>query len=505
MKKLILLSAAILLLLSVSHLRAQDLKLTRRYKKLVEVKPLKAEDAVSYAELTFEAVKAGEVFLDKKTTTPAKTVFDLSEEGQEAYIDAYLEEAKANAFADKKVKDILCHSCPKPKASRPLVYDFTRFRKRIVFDVDDKWKAAGNEGRLEYVNIYLQLNNTDDVSFYSFDGISTKYETHHFGDVSRQKSTAFTLNAGIEIAGTGSTTVTQGGSTSDTASSTDGVNTNTFVTGGTNSTSDGFTSGQTSNLGAGLSLSNVLNEAVTIRQRRIALKGSLSERVVRIYSEGAPGYNLNDKIELDVIVKAENVFSFPIFFVDNLFKKDGTAETDLTKLELERSFCRRPEVTSNVMASSTLEFNYRAILASHGLRGEKGTGLLTASEHDDIIYYARSSGSNSVTSSNQPFISANELYYPLMKIANVVTPTDQLWIKYRGNWEELLFLSEEDAQNFIEWLYLTYTDETKPISLGGNVTLAYATNKATAESNSQNQTIRKTFIADKAKLVPFAR
>lgn len=362
------------------------------------------------------------------TAATKRNIYDLSEKGQQALIQALGGKAKDDQALLSEIPTTLE---PAQQANTDPVTEVTEFSKTLEIDVDNL-KGPSNSGRIASLVIWITLKDNNDIELAGFNNLTTKYLSTDFGTLWRSHTSGFTLNAGINLGGTGSTTNTtqhvNGGNTTG----------NTQVNGTSNA----------SNLGASYNNSTTIGEQILIKNNVITMKGSMGKLEASLTQNGVPNQDLSDDINLDILFKTVNNKSEPILNFKGLYDKTtGAAVIDASKITLAQGYLTIPQQLDHaVKASISYTFVYRDIYS----------GENTVSEADDKIQYLTLSD-RTVVSADFDLLKVNELN---RKIFHITAPTDgsvdehttKLYLNYRNQDIELLFTDISSALQLINWL-----------------------------------------------------
>ena len=441
----------LVLLVLVSTTGLAQSRLTRHYKKMLE-DPIVLKNKIAANQfVTINFVEGGDakLVIVKKPKPLQRSLFSLDTGVQREYIKAYLEEAKEDKFNKKSISDILCYSCKTNvvSSSTPLVIDRTKFTKAFEFDVSDVFDISSKRGRITELLITLTLDDNSEIEFASFVNLSTKYETVDFGNIGLTRNRNFTLNAGFELAGTGSTAITTGTS----GSVTDTLDGNRIITSGTSDTSvNNSSSSNKSNLGATFGSSRTVAEERKISERRIGLKGTITGNSLTLYQQGAPNMNLNDKVQVEVILIAKNVVPQKVFKMGQLMKK-GRPILNNDSLSISYHYINMPKLgTSNdVQGKLSYRFGYRKVV---------GKSSRSSNEAEHIVQFYNLIDPSYVETA-EVILNTQEFkprVYSLIKNPSAAGP--RVWINYYNLKGEILrFMSIPEADTFFSYLVAVYS------------------------------------------------
>jgi len=420
-----------LLLILIPLIGYNQTKFARYQKKILSEILITNNDANKFVEMTLNNAADAAIYNGTAGETNKRNIFSLTEKGQKAYIEAVSSKTKELPEFLKGVPTLL-----EPALSTEIPVDFKQieFSKKLEITVNNK---TSSHGRISKLVLWLTLDDNTLVEFSGFGQLSTKYFTVDYGTVSSTKTTAFTLNAGINIAGTGSTSVT-GSSTGDNTSSTS-VN--------------GATSSNTSNLGGTYSYSNTTAESLALSNSVMISKGSLNRKEISLMQNGIPNKDLDDNINLELIFKTVNNSSFPILKFKGLFK-DNLFTADASKISISKIYITVPNgFPSDVKGYLNYTFLYRDIKC----------GENTAGEFDDKINIYELKD-RALTKQQVTIVKQNELLPKLYAICtDPANPSSspRLYLNYHGQHIELLFTDLASAAEFITYLQSSSFDQVK--------------------------------------------
>ena len=256
----------ILILVLISGCKNSE-NLTRRYKKSDGLQEYTA-DPKKYVDLNFIS-RPGTV---KKTTEKPKTIFELSEKGQAALIEAHGSQANSNTDLSKALLEPLTKSTKKVSPlidTSPLT-----ITRQFSFFIDDKFRTNG--GRIEQLELSIELDNQliNDglIRFKGFQEFQTQYANVDFGTIESSTTRGFTLGSSLGITNSQSNSNTSDSESSETTIS------------------------YTPSLSAELSRSYSESASRNLTTRRIAQTGYVSDSKIVVYMEGSPDRNLNGPI-----------------------------------------------------------------------------------------------------------------------------------------------------------------------------------------------------------------
>jgi hypothetical protein len=361
-----------------------------------------------------------------------RNLYNLTEKGQQALINSL----GAKTGSAKELLEALptvLEPGPDEVRSSPEV-KMTDLLKKLEINVNNI-RSVANSGRIAQLLLWVTLDNTNNLS--------TRYQSVDFGTLSLNKVHGFTINAGINLGGTGATTLTtvNGGGTS----TADGG----VITNNSSTNERGTTSSNTSNLGVGYSNTNTIAEQIAIKNTVLTMKGSISKNEASLQLNGVPNQDLSDNINLELVVKPVKTITVPYITLKGLFHPiSGTpsAQADIT---VTKKYYTIPQsLTSDVKASLSYTFVYREIVS----------GENTVIESDDKVNY-HTLYDRTITKTPFTFLTTTEIN-PRFRNIKIYTGAVQpasyevLYLKYYNENIELLFTKDDLAtsENIIEWL-----------------------------------------------------
>ena len=380
-----------------------------------------------------------------------KGLFELTNKGQKAFIESMsTKSADAAKFVEGLKKNLT-----EIKTTKKYDVRKTTYLKKIEIDVQDVFlrnKGKG-KGRLDELVIRITLPNTDIIKFKSLKNITTKYDVIDFGEIGLTRNQSFTANVGFDFAGTGS--VVSNGNTTTTKQVVIDRDTMDVVDSGGNEISNG--SSNASNIGASYSAGRTVTENRQVKERRIALKGTVGVNEIMIYQQGAPGINLNDKIILEVVFEVTQQESDLEFRISGFRDKKGEPVTDVAKQKLTPYFLtKRSGAIANTEIDVNLSYDY-VYREVANFKGKRSPG-----EWDDKVkYHILNQGT---LSSTQKFLKKGEIRYDAWVLLDPVS-NKHIAIDFYGTSESLEFFSLGEAQDFLVWLLQTKSVTYKGMKL----------------------------------------
>lgn len=405
-------------------------------------------DADKLVQISVHANTNAATYSAPTAVTTKRTVFDLTDKGQKAYIEALNSKAKDVKTLIQSVPTIL--EPPKDNTAASPEVKMTDLLKKLEIDVFNT-KSASNNGRIAQLIVWVTLDNTDNIELEGFNNLTTKYSVLDFGSLSLNRTRGFTLNAGVNLGGTGAT--------SKTVANVVGGTTSTDVGGGTTS--------NTSNLGATYASTNVTAEAMEVKSNVISLKGSLDKKEASILQNGAPNQDLNDNIDMELVIKTVNNYSLPYLQFKGLFDPDSNKPvTDNDKLTISKGYFTLPQkLTADITAKLNYTFVYRDIYA----------GENTVIESDDKVNFDiltdRTIGLVPFTLLSKDEVNPRIYHIDLSSDGVIQTTDKKLYLNYYGEHIELLFSDLTSPSDLINWIRVTAstlgTGSPTPITIKG--------------------------------------
>ena len=260
-----------------------------------------------------------------------KTVFDLADHGQQAFIAALAGKAASTQdFMSKLIE-------PLESKQTKNVIDSTKITRTLVFSIRNNIIAPGN--RIDSIELSVALNKSDKVRFSAWDKVVTTYQFIDIGKVTLGQKSSFSLSPEIK---------------------TDIGLSGKIATG---------------------SYEKSLQEEIGIRDRLVT-SGRITNQKITLFLKGASGIDLSGNIiaqvELEAIDKAEKV----LCKFNNLFQNDGSPESNLKKIDIKEQLVIYPNFHEEIKGSLQYDFVFR----------EVKTGGDTFFEGDDVVVFHRGKG-----------------------------------------------------------------------------------------------------------------
>lgn len=335
----------------------------------------------------------------------SKTVYDLTGEGQKAYIKVIGEKTKndigqfTDAMNQKFFED----------EDNSGIEDISQRKLHIVFSVSQKdfyqlFPQKFSLGdRIEYLKMTLTLDTPYVFKFSNWDQFNTQYGQYNIAGRSFTGTKEININPSIP-----------------------------------------FTAGALS-LGS-LDKKSELTESDSLKRRFVLLNGVLQDDSLTIEQSGTPEINLTGNSSTDVTMDLRSSdFSKDItqsFVFDNLKTKKGfSAPKDVG---ISKDVIIYPQLSKDITANLTCTYSYRHIIYGHGDDTQ-------AESDDDIQYYHGTTNSQKIILINKDEITQQLPRWGILIGNNSLMAHDTIELKD----EELLFSTFSDADNFLEWLLYT--------------------------------------------------
>ncbi|MHC0446425.1 hypothetical protein ACWA1F_13525 [Flavobacterium sp. 3-218] len=410
-------------------------KFARYQKKILSDTLIKSRDENKFVGLTLNNAAKATIYKGTVPEVSKRNIFNLTEKGQKAYIDAVASKTKELSEFLKGVPALLE---PSSTTETPVDFKQIEFSKKLEILVNNNREAYG---RISKLILWLTLDDNTLVEFTGFGQLSTKYCTVDYGTVSSNKTTEFTLNAGINIAGTGATTATNNVNGSNT--------TDTIV--------NGATSSNTSNIGGTYSNSRTTTESLALNNNVIISKGSLNQNEISFMQNGVPNKDLSDNINLEIIFKTVNNVTIPILKFKGLFK-DNAYTSDASKILIDKVYLTVPnDFKKDVTGKLSYTFLYREIKC----------GENTIGEFDDKINIYELKD-RAVTEKTVKVVGHDETIPKLYTISTdpeKPAESPKLYINYHGQHLQLRFTDLASAAEFINYLQSSGYDKVKDFKI----------------------------------------
>ncbi len=240
--------------------------------------------------------------IDKTNST--KTIFDLSNRGQESFIEAISsKEKKIDDFVSSISKGLV------EKKKKEITYDYTTFKKRIVFNVEQKSNFLGVDRILHY-QINAKVQNPK-VKLVKWEMIASQYHSINIGKVISETNNSFGITPKATI---GAVTAEVG----------------TIQSAKKNT------------------------EEVQINDERLKLSGWLDESKLSLNRYSKPNEDIQGNLFVDIEFKVANMDTY-LYEISGLYKND-TLQNDTIKIKIEKTLVRYPNLKR---VDSEMGFNYK--------------------------------------------------------------------------------------------------------------------------------------------------
>ncbi len=445
-------------------------EILRKHKKAY-IDPIPLEHPEHFVTLEVSSFPA-----DKKTHSSKKTVFDLSDRAQAAFLErAGTNNAKEQALLNKNLLSLNTKSESKIKdfstykrkiiisvAKTPYFYakaDNKSYRKKLQepveltsldirnlqadwvdnlhpSSVDSSYSIYWNHlnNRIAHLDIRFQLNNTDLISFSNWDKLITEYETIDLGTITQASTNTFTFNTSVPVV-------------PDFITQENTIN---------NQSVDSFTENQ------------------TLKNRFMKLQGYLGEDNGYIIQEGTIDRDLagNTILTYEIKFEADTLF---IFKFDQLFEKIKSSYKAGILRQSKESITTeiRPKNDVLKIGKTKLKFHYsfivRDINTNSGFLGwGQNKQMETFRESDDKITYRYGAGNEVVELMNQEEVTALKSKFTKPWIITYGgKPISFSFKQNENNPIPLRFASHKDAGEFQFWLEEAIKDDAKDVQKKG--------------------------------------
>ena len=279
------------------------------------------------ADLTQRVTLRGFAFPVEPTESKAPSIWNLSPQGQAAYIKQLGSKSAKGADLTKQMIE------PLSSERHLVVHDLTTFKKRIVLSVDHVTSQPADRISRLVVRIGLK---SDDFKFSGWDRVATQYSSIDLGTMTSNTTTSFTLSPSLELMG-------------------DAV--------GTSAGEAKYERGMT--------------EEIKLSRRYVEMNGRMDENTAEIILQGMPTRDLAGNIVAEVVMEADGaqgtdyvrVFDFDVFFEKGTPNKPNT-------IKYHPHLFKVPDITKDVAASLTFDAYVREV---------HGRGRRSIAEGDDRV------------------------------------------------------------------------------------------------------------------------
>lgn len=440
MKNLFITAIVILPLISTGQ------GLDQYQKKVKGVHSLDKSSSATYATVKLGQIQKAAAYTPLSKASK-RNIYNLSEKGQKALID---EMSKKITDGKNLMKTLPTIMEPSGEKEESIEIKTTDFSKKLEINVSNEQILPADQ--IAQLTVWVTLEDNVDIEFAGFNNFTTKYQSIDFGSLSVNKTTGFTVNAGINIANTG----VNSSSSTATTESIDGTDENNNNTAGSNINTERNTSvANTSNIGMAYSYGKTIAQQIAIKNSIIAMKGSMGISEFSILQNGAPNQDLDDNINLDIVFKTVNNISQTFYAFKGLFDDETKKPvTDDSKIDMKTSFYTVPQINSDVKATLTYSFVYRKVK----------NGGNTARESDDKVNFEFLN--KDLVKIPFTFLKQGELKIKVYFIYTDETFKKKLYLVSKSNKAiELIFSDLTSCMEFIEWIKVTKLDKLKDYEL----------------------------------------
>jgi len=267
------------------------------------------------------------------TTKPTqyKKIFDLSDHGQQAFINALKEkEIETDNFLSKLLSSL------ESKQSKNVI-DQTKFSRKLVLSIKNETDFPAN--RIDTIKLTLTIKDSKKVKFSNWDKIVTNYQSIDIGKLTLGKTSSFSFSPEI---------TTEAGASAK------------FGT---------------------LSYERSLKEEVSIKDRSVT-SGTLTDEEAILFQKGAPGMDLSGNLIADVEFEVTDIAVKTLYKFDHLFKKDGSPETEHKNINIIETLALYPNLKEDIKGGLEFDFVFR----------EVKSGQETFLEGDDSVVFQKGKG-----------------------------------------------------------------------------------------------------------------
>lgn len=343
-----------------------------------------------------------------------KTVFDLTDRGQEALL---------NNKSIAESKELLNSKFQEKPQQQDKIIDLTKRQIRLIFSVsrtpDYSKKTFSAYDRVEDLRYTVKLDTSivnNSVKFKSWNRFNTEYGTLDIGTLEFNQS----FNASLDVTGTIGASV----SGSSTAKKDE-----------ENSTTNGYSFGPSVSATGKLGYNKSRKENQSIKQRFIQLTGSINEKEFSIHQQGTRETELAGNSSIDLEIELPKDVEFFATF-KSLFKADGTPVAPANiGFSTNRYYIPDANLIRSEGVMAKLDYNY---VIRHIKKKAN-----TFPEYDDRVSFIIGKDSMYVT-----LIDKKSLLQPMYYISF----EDSLNLTYDGCKRAVYFLSFEEASEFKTWL-----------------------------------------------------
>ena len=338
--------------------------------------------------------------MPKQTTSgeTKKDVFNLSDRGQAALINAWKGQGKGQKDSFAQLLEAISKPIIKKKTSNTV--DLTKFSRMIVFSVTNNTEETVN--RIEQLKLTLTLDDPDKIRYSNWDKMVTNYKTVDIGKLTLGKSRSFTLSPSYS----------------------------------TSLSLPSKWAGASSGQGGAITVERSLEEESNVRERGF-INGILSDSEMIISQKGLPGEDLNGNLVVEL--ELETVQRYP----KNYYTFSPPSAGDKEKLKnniptLGIVSVWTPNLDKPIIGKLCYEYVYRYV--------QKGQE--TGFEWDDEVVYRKGKCGKSME-----IVLIPQQEFEVKGWSVNSADKEVVHIGYRQKTPSALsFLDDENAYDFISWL-----------------------------------------------------
>ncbi len=375
-----------------------------------------------------------------------RNIFNLSEKGQKAYIEAL--NAKS-ADAKALIGSLPTTLEPKSGDQPSLLIKTADYLKKLEIVVSNEKNLTCD--RIAELEVTVTLDDNAPVEFVGFNNLTTKYISTDFGTLSVSKTRGFTINGGLNLGGTGSTTTTSGDNLSSTTKPDEF---NTLTNGNTSGLTNVAGTSTTSNIGVGYSLNKTIAQQIAIKNSVVSMKGSMAKNEFTMYQHGAPNQDLNDNINVEFFLKPKAELTRNYFIIKGLFSIEDAPVIDDSKISVKKGYLTYAQISNNINATLTYKFVYRRVYE----------GKNTVRESDDKVDYFIVDD-RQIDPISFDIVKANEMKTDVYFITCDNAHSQRLYMNYYNKRTEICFPDLMSALELGEWLRQTQKTAVKGCKL----------------------------------------
>ena len=416
-------------------------KLTKRYHNY-DFKPDDKGDGIK----TYVDVNA--YIIEKEKTDPLKpkTIFELSEKGQEELI----KQSAAKETTNEKLMSALTLPLSAKSPTNVELIDYTKADKRVVVSIRNLTHYPAD--RISKIMVSLKIH--PDFKLLSCNKLTTEYQTIDLGKLNYSNTNA------IELAGNLSSGLNISSGTTDLSEITTSSKEGDLVTGSKTSNTAIGSRGTTTSKGVTgkFNAARSFSEEVLLRQRIVSLNASISENTLFLFQESISGIDLTGNILADIVfdskkdIAVERSYSFSELYI-------GSTPNTADKLKIKETLIAFYNYDKDITAELSYGADFRHV--------NKRDRTITESDDDISLYYGQLKNPKKIT-----LISKDQLkpkLWILFVKGDVAELPVQIQSPSTGGKGELIFHSYTDAKDFLIWIKLKAADIiAKKGALGGS-------------------------------------